>query len=93
MTCDCNPLFWCHHKPNGQLIKGDFWFLADGKRYHSDKPSLSIAEAKEISGASTGYMSFLEQPDDKPDLCLCDVQSIDLRSHCSVYFVPPATFG
>ena len=93
MTCECNQLLWCYHKGNGQLIKGDFWFLADGRKYYSDKPSLSISEIKEMTGVSLTYQTFLELDTDDPDLGLCDNQAIDLRLHCSVYFVPPATFG
>lgn len=68
-------------------------FYVDGKKYATDKPSLTGLEIKNIAGVPGNYQLFLEAEDDTPDRAISDGESIVIGKKDHFFAVPPATFG
>jgi hypothetical protein len=70
-------------------------FFVDGKRFATEKASLTGADIKAIAQISANYQLFEEEEGDKPDRAISDGESIYLGGEKVFHFfaVPPATFG
>ena len=71
----------------------DHHFFVDGKKYSTEKISLTGLEIKAIAGVPGNYQLFLEAHGNKPDRAISDGESIVIENNEHFFAVPPATFG
>lgn len=69
-------------------------FFVDGKKYETEKTSVTGAEVKQLANVPAQYQLFLEEEGDTPDRAISDGEAVDLAARIKHFFaVPPATFG
>jgi hypothetical protein len=73
----------------------DRHFFVDGKKFETDKSTVTGADIKALAQISANYQLFLEEEGDKPDRAISDGESLVLVLEKIFHFfaVPPATFG
>ncbi len=71
-----------------------FEFFVDGKKFETEKSSVSGADIKRIAGIDATYQLFLEEEGETPDRPISDLDTVVLEHKTKHFFaVPPATFG
>jgi hypothetical protein len=68
-------------------------FFVDGKKFETEKSSLTGAEIKGTAGVTPTYQLMLEEPGDDPDKPIADSEGVAMKEGMHFYVVPPATFG
>jgi hypothetical protein len=71
-----------------------YHFFVDGKKFETDKESITGAEIKNLAGVDSTYQLFEEGKGNDPDRPVSDLEGVHLGSGPRQFFaVPPATFG
>jgi hypothetical protein len=69
-------------------------FFFDGKRYESNKSSVTGLEIKVMVGVEGSYQLYLEEEGQTPDQAISDQGTVSLEPPIKHFFaVPPAIFG
>lgn len=67
-----------------------FWF--DGRKFETDKPRMTMAELKALTGATPGYHAYRER--EGGDLPIGEGEAVDMAGEPHFWAAPPATmFG
>lgn len=67
-----------------------FRFYVDGAEHFAEKPSMLIAQLKQLVGGGFGYRTIVNYNGSPDDHHLSDGEAIDLTNSPMVFFVPPA---